>query len=542
MSEQAPYDAGASHDAGPQVSYDAGEGWQRLDPRSLLIDPVRTAGSFLFPALIAFVGLSSGGGGMPWGLVPVIVVGALLVGMLPWLTTTWRVTPTQLQRRSGLLNRTTSTAPLDRIRSVDLEASLLHRVVGVTKVQIGTGVDDDRITLDSIDKHSAAALRTELLAHRASAAAPAGEDGVPPVDAPADPLGPGATEQSRGPEGDSPRDRSVTAGGAGAGPEELARIDWSWLRFAPFSLARLVVVAGALGVLGQFGDDLPWLDAEHLDSAWAAVRDAALALLLAVVVVGGLLVWLVIALAGYVVQWWGMRLTRGEGSLHLTAGLFTTRSISVEEQRVRGVRMVEPVLMRLVGGAELSTLATGVGSGGVTGILPPSPLAVDVRVADRVLGTAGVLTTPLQQHGPAARRRCHTRTQRGAALVGLLLAAGWWWWVVPGWAALGGWLVAVVLAAGAAEAAYAHLGHALAPDHLVVGDGDLARVRTALETDGIIGWVVRQSLWQRRLGLAHLVATTAAGAEKVVVRDVPRQQAVALAHAATPGVLDDWVA
>ena len=29
----------------------------------------------------------------------------------------------------------------------------------------------------------------------------------------------------------------------------LARIDWSWLRFAPFSLSRLVLVLGGLGVL-----------------------------------------------------------------------------------------------------------------------------------------------------------------------------------------------------------------------------------------------------------------------------------------------------
>jgi putative membrane protein len=91
------------------------------------------------------------------------------------------------------------------------------------------------------------------------------------------------------------------------------------------------------------------------------------------------------------------------------------------------------------------------------------------------------------------------------------------------------------------EASYRHLGHALVGDHLVAGSGTLARVRTVLETDGIIGWVVSQGWWQRRIGLADLTATTAAGAERVVVRDVRLEVAVALADAATPGLLRDFV-
>lgn len=550
MSDAMPPEPAAAEptppEAAPPDPEPEGE-WQRLDPRNLLLDPVRTLGQFAVPALIAFVGISSGSGGVPWWALPFIVVGAVVFGVLPWLTTTWRVTESHLQRRSGVISRRTSTAPLARIRSVDLEASLLHRVLGLAKVQIGTGVDDDRITLDAIDRARAESLRAELLARRAQAVAPTISD--PDI---------GVTEQSRGLDTDSPRDWSITPGphpddahphdvrrplpaAPAAPPEELARINWSWLRFAPFSLARLVVFAGVGGVLSQLGGDIPGLEPEQVTSAWERVRDIAVVVLGLVLVVGGLAIWTLVAVAGYVIQWWGLRLTRGDGSLHLTAGLFTTRSISVEERRIRGVERVEPVLMRLLRGAELSTLATGVGSGGVTTILPPSPVGVATDVADRVLGQPGVLTTALTSHGPAARRRCHTRTQRWAAVVGVPLVVGWLVWVLPGWVPLVGWLVAAALAVGAAEAAYSHLGHALTADHLVVGSGALARVRTALETDGIIGWGVRQGLWQRRLGLAHLVATTAAGAEKVVVRDVPRDRALALAHAATPGVLDEFV-
>lgn len=506
--------------AGSPVDPDPAE-WQRLDARNLLLDPVKVVGQFLVPAVIAFVGLSSRDGGMPWWSVPIVVLGAVAFGVLPWLTTSWRVTATQFQKRTGLLNKTTSTAPLDRVRSVDLEASLLHRVLGLSKVQIGTGVDDDRITLDAVSRERATALRAHLLARRAV------------------PTGPPAPEAVEGEPAPRP---------AQAPDTQLAAIDWSWLRFAPFSLTRLVLLAGLVGLLAQFGEDLPFLDEEHLSEGWQWLRSVAIWLLIPFVVLGGLASWVLVAVTGYVVQWWDMRLTRGQGSLHLTAGLFTTRSISVEETRVRGVEMREPLLLRAVGGGELSTLATGVGSEGVTRILPPCPRQVCVDVGDEVLAEPGRLTAPLTAHGPLARRRAHVRQALGvvelavlAVLPVVLIDVSW----------LGWWLPAAMLVVGlpwgvaVAEASYRHLGHALVPDraapsHLVVGHAQVARVRTVLETDGIIGWVLTETWFQRRLGLADLVATTAAGAEKVVVHDVPRERAVRLADTATPGVLTAW--
>jgi putative membrane protein len=169
-------------------------------------------------------------------------------------------------------------------------------------------------------------------------------------------------------------------------------------------------------------------------------------------------------------------------------------------------------------------------------------------VGDDVLAAPGRLTVPLHPHGAAARRRSHLRRARGTLALAALT-------VLPvvlaeiSW--LGWWLPVAVLAVGLplgaalAEAAYRNLGHALVPDpdpHLVVGDAEVARVRTVLEADGIIGWVVTETWFQRRVGLVDLVATTAAGAERVVVRDVPRETAIRLADRTTPGVLTAWTA
>jgi putative membrane protein len=411
------------------------------------------------------------------------------------------------------------------VRSVDLEASLLHRILGLQKVQIGTGVDDDRITLDALAAADAQALRTTLLTRRAVAE----QQAAPAVPGPPPDLSPDGHVRPVAP-----------APPLAAPAVPLARIDWSWLRFAPFSLGRLVLLFGGLGVLSQFADDLPIWNEETATSAWQWLTQFAVAAIALVLSVSALALWLVVSVAGYVLQWWGFRLVREHGSLHLTSGLVTTRSITVEEAKVRGVEMTEPVLMRLVGGAELSTLATGV-EDGVTQVLPPCPRGVAVAVGEAVLERPGPLTGRLVEHGSKARRRAWFRQLRNALDVIVLLAVAWWWFDLTWWwlAAIGTALLALAAAAG--EASYRHLGHALTGVHLVAGGGTFARIRTVLETDGIIGWVVSQSWWQRRVGLADLTATTAAGTERVLVRDVRLDVAVALADRATPGLLTDFV-
>lgn len=496
-------------------------GWQKLDARMLLLDPVKTLAQFLVPLAVGLIGLRNSSGSWPVWTLPLLVLAPIAFGSLPWLTTRYRLTDTQFQKHSGLLNKKQLTAPLDRIRSVDLEATVLHRILGVSKVQIGTGVDDTRITLDSLSVTQAQELRGVLLARRTATATRADEhansDGFRD--------GPGGPSQ--------PPSSPV---------QVLARIDWSWLRFAPFSLARLAVVAGALGVLSQFGDELPFFSRDNAESTWEWVASFALPLVIFVSVVLGLVGWVVIAVAGYVVQWWNLVLAREQGHLRLTAGLFTTRSTTVEDARIRGVELSEPVLLRLVGGGELATLATGVGAGGVTTVLPPCPVGVATDVGHTLLGERGTLTTALTAHGPFARRRCHVSAQWFTVFLTVAVVAAVLVFDLPSWLPVLVALVVGALGVLTAEAEYAHLGHALTDRHLVAGSGAWERRRTALEREGVIGWVIQQSLFQRRLGLATLVATTAAGAERVAVRDLSLDRAVALADATTPGLLAAFLA
>ena len=479
--------------------------WRRLDPRIMLMDPVRSGGRLVFPLVVAAIGLGSGDGLPGLLLGGVVLVVAAVAGVAPWATTRWRIGDGRLAWRRRFIGQRLVTVSLDRVRSVDLEATLFHRVLGLAKVDIGTGVDDERITLDSLSVAEAQELRTWLL------------------------------ERSRGAVATtSPYDGEAAEAQPQRQREVLAELDWSWVRFAPFSLGRLAVVAAAIGVLAQLGDDVGVDLGRVLQGTYDEVVRLGVLLVVALVVVGGTLGWVLLACVGYALQWGELVVAREGGAVHVSAGLLTTRSTTVEEARVRGVELVEPVLMRLVRGAELNALSTGVGKGGTTKVLPPCPLDVAEQVGDRLLGVSGSFGTGLLRHGRAARRRRLVRGLVPTVLVAVAVAVlaatgvltGWWPWLVA--------LALPLLGGGLAESSYRHLGHRLTPAHLVVGGGILNRRRTVLERDGIIGWVVTQTFFQRRVGLATLVATTAAGSESVAVVDLALGAATSLAAEATP--------
>lgn len=466
----------------------------------LLIHPVRELIRFL-PALIALVlaGTASGGLGEWWQVAAIVVPVGL--GVLRYVTTAYRITPGRIELRRGLLNRHVLSAPLDRVRTVDITAPPVHRALGLTSVRIGTGTasteDDERLDLDGLPADQARELRARLLHTDATAA--------------------GATAE-----------------------RAVLEFDPAWVRFAPLTSAGLVIAAGVVGVASQVANTVGGLGRLHPErladdaatwSAWVAVP---LALLGLAVVVSAL------SIGGYVVTNWGFRLTHTAGAWHLRRGLITTRETTMDDERVRGVSVGEPLGLRLAGGGRANAIVTGLENGQSTLLVPPAPRAVVHRAAGAVLRSPGPLDAPLVGHGPRARTRRYTRAV-GPALVLVLAAAlavpaGAAWWLPLAVAVL-------VLPAALALAAdrVRGLGHALVGGYVVVRSGSLNRRREALETDGVIGWNIRSTFFQRRAGLVTLVATTAGGRQSVTAIDVPDDVATALAHTAHPELLEPFL-
>ncbi|MEU6136929.1 PH domain-containing protein [Nocardioides sp. NPDC047086] len=507
--------------------------WQRLAGWTAVVSPLSTLRQAIIPAAIG--AFTAGQANVVIGLLVAagIAVFAALAGMIPWLTTTYRVTPTHLEVRKGLLNRTTLTARLDRVRSVDLSSTLIHRALGVTKVNVGTGVDEGQITLDSLTKDAAARLRRELL-HAAPSA--------PPDATPAEASGGGvsANEVSTS---------STTEG------EVVARLDWSWIRYAPLNLRNLAIALGGLGaVFGAFSDLIPWeslgVRVTNGEINGVPVDEVVHMLFIAVpiAVVGAMAVWAIGSCVGYAVRWWDLQVVREQGregtTLRRSFGLTSTRATTVEEAKVRGATSTVGPLISLAGGADLNLLTTGLDDNSPA-VLPTAPEQVVSEVGTDILGE-DAFSAALTGHGPRPRRRYWFRAVLGTviwtlvALVPTVLLGifgdTWIWWIP-----VAVMLLALVLGLLGAELRHRHLGHALTDRYLVVRSGSYTAVRTALQTDGIIGWRVRQTFFDRRIGLAQVTAMTAAGQEHVDIPDVPLETAVALTAAATPRTVSEFV-
>jgi putative membrane protein len=503
----------------------------------LLILPITELGRSL-PALLGLLiaGTAHGGNGGWWPLIAAGVVMALSVTR--WFTTRFRITPVQVQLRHGLLRRQTVSAPLDRVRTVDVTAHPLHRALGLARVVIGTGMSDRKrhggLTLDGLPSSAALALRAELLHWR----------GVEPV--PADSPVPGAPAGAAS----APDASAVLPMPPPPAPEvELARLDPRWIRYAPFTLSGAITGLALLGfgwrVISEGDVHLSRIGVARSTGHWLQTHGVLLDAAAVLVLVAAFIA--VASTAGYLLAFWNFRLSRHSGgSLHVSRGLLTTRATSIERRRLAGAELSEPLLLRAVGGARCLAIATGlrVGRGSERGgemLAPPAPARTVVAIAGVVLDDQTPFTIPLVPHPPAAKRRRLLRAYATAALAIATVAGAWTLFGIPG----RGWLAALVLLLLAWPLGvdrWRSLGHALTDRYVVTRYGSLVRRRCVVAREAVIGWNLRASWFQRRQGVATLVATTAAGRQGYRITDLPPADAVRFASTSTPGLLEQFLA
>jgi putative membrane protein len=465
----------------------------------LLVHPVHEVLRQL-PLLIGSIVLGSATNNPLWSLLG--LAGIVGFGVARWFTTSYRIDADEVQLRVGVVQRNVLTVPRNRIRSVQTDARPLHRLLGLTVLRISTGQEahgDKAFELDAVPAGEVPRLRAVLLA--------------------------GADE-------------------AIADDRVLARWQPSWLRYSPLSMSGLVMIGAAVGLVYQAGLGAALQRSDVVESGLdAAARfgvAAAIATLVLVVVAASVVLSVGRSLLSY-----GNLVLRQRFSgatLHLQHGLLRVREHTFDMSRLRGGTIREPLLVRVFGGARLDAVMTGVnGAGEASLLLPPCPSATAHGVLSTLIGDPAAVSGELRSHGPAAARRRWTRglmlpAVTALALTGLAVVRG-----VPAWA----WVVLVVMTAVCALLAADRvraLGHRVDSRWLVARSGSVERRRDCIATEGIIGWTVRQSPFQRRSGVATLIAATAAGTKRYVVIDVPADQAWAVAAQASPWVADSgWV-
>ena len=475
--------------------------WQRLSPRMLLVHPVHEVLRQI-PLLIGAFVLGSATGNPMWSVAALAVT--IGFGILRWFTTTYRIEPDEVQLRTGVLQRKVVSLPRNRIRSVQTDARLLHQLFGLTVLRVSTGQEakgDTAFALDAVPAEDVPRLRSILLA-----------DSLAPKDDAGDqPAAPGRV---------------------------LARWHPSWLRYSPLSFTGLAMILAAVGVVYQAGLGAALGHSRLAESGRDAAQRFGVVASVAVVVAVVVLASVVLSVLRSLVTYGNLVLRRDADLLHLEHGLLRRREHTFDMRRLRGGTLRQPLLVRLLGGARLDAVMTGVaGAGEASLLLPPCPAGTAESVLTELIDNADAVAGPVRAHGPAATRRRWTRALALPAVVavGLLVTAAFA--TVPMWA----WIVLAVLtlcaAVLAADRARA-LGHRVDGSWLVARAGSLERRRDCIAAAGIIGWTVRQTFLQRRAGVATLVAATAAGVKHYQVIDVPAELGWSIAGAASPWVAD----
>lgn len=500
----------------PPVEPDPEAPWQRLSARMLLVDPLGSL-TRLLPLFLISLWLGSNRSNY-WFEITVISL-VVLAGVLRWVSTSYQIGRTHIVLRKGFFSRQVVTVARNRIRSVDTESDLFHRVMRVSIVEVGTGRTDsgksdaERFRLNAIDTREVEPLRDGLLSHLKA-------------------LDP------------SLRASDENQWGSRFG-EDIARWRITWARFAPFSFIGFGVLFSLWLLTWQMGDmhdrvmqlrvvtgTIAWLDS--LGEPWAFVGK-----IVAVWLVAG-----VLAVIAYSIRYGKYALTDHGRVLYVQNGILRRKHQALDKARLRGVEIRLPVALRLVGGGRLEPIMTGTKRSGATGstLLPQAPLRDVRRVASRILTDETPVTAPLRRHPWKATRRRFTRGLFPfwfvlALIILVRIDSGpsadiWVYWGVP--AAL---LFFLALSFDRTRM----LGHALLPGLLVTSHGSWAAKRTVIEADGIIGWTVSQSVFQRTARVANVIAATPAGNGAYSVVDMDADEAWTLAEALTPGITDVWV-
>ena len=488
-------------------------GHRRLDPRTLVtrvvtLSSLRQYWGALLP-LLAVLGINGGfrSGGLVAVLAAVVVV-ALVGALVEWLRTWYGVHDGRLVVERGVLRRSLTVVPVDRIRGVDVHASALQRVLGIVSVRVdaaATGGREDEAVLNAVSSAEGARLRAVLLREAALV-----EHEHVPVE----------------PTAQAPAQPRVPAPAV-----VLARFDPRWLLYAPlvggYLLAPLAAIAALANYAGELRVPLPlrrWTeDALGTEPGVRAIVVGAVGVVL--VAVAGAMVTAAVAN-------WGFTLTRRGGTLVAERGLLSRRQVSLEHDRIRGYALAEPLALRAVAAARLTALVTGLGGGdnenesGRRGqLLPLGP----ARVARAVAAAAVIrFDRPLRPHPPAARRR-----RLGRATLPWLVPAA----VFGGFGIWPGLAVCLALAALGVPLAldrYAGLGNAVDERAVSVRSGSLRRRQVVLLRRGVVGATVRQSWFQRRAGLATVTLATGAGSGGYEAIDIGAADAVRLLHDVDP--------
>jgi putative membrane protein len=416
---------------------------RRLHPVSILFSLGGSLKALALPALFIFFGARSSGPSMgPWNFIDAVpgsfetwalwlVIPATAVSVVRYLTFRMRFDGTELVIRSGLLFRNERHIPYARIQNLNSIRNVLHRMLGMTDVQIETASGQAaEATISVVPLAVLDEMRERVFAGRTPASA-------------------------------SPED---AAGASGPAPQELLRLPFSELALLSVIQNRgLLPIAAGFGLLWEFGlvdrvsDLLGGNDLFGGGAVRGAVEGVAAGQIVLwqigaaiLTILGALALVQLLSLLWVVMRLHDFRLTRVGEDLRTGYGLFTRVATTVPLRRIQSITVEQGPLQRLAGrvGVRVETAGGGgvptsgmsvdfgEGSGGASRqwLAPTMPVGALPALLHAVLPDLDPDALAWQAPHPRALRRALKRTLFVATLLALLpihvvavgLGAGLW--------------------------------------------------------------------------------------------------------------------
>ncbi len=345
------------------------------------------------------------------GLVWLVVVGVLgiilLVVLLSWVAwrfQTYRVSTDTVEARSGVLFRQHRRAPLDRIQSVNLQRSLLARIVGLTKIEVLTGGQGGKVELAYLGHRDAKSVREQIL--QLAAARREGREVVDPVEsiegtAPVSYDGSAYAEPSDAFTGRAQDFVDFDVDPEAAASHSLVRVPVGRLvggialSWESVFTAVLILAALFWGVIGTI------LGAVGVGDGFFASGGGALLTLIPLVLV------MIAIIFGQFNKGFNFTLSRGKDAVRVGAGLTSTVTDSIPFGRIHAIEARQPLFWRPFGWWRVRVTVAGhsVMQGGQSAtqnlVLPVGPEEDVIRVIETLVpGTSAGLTDGLS--GPGA--------------------------------------------------------------------------------------------------------------------------------------------
>jgi putative membrane protein len=383
----------------------------RLHIAAALMTSLKLVKELLIPLLVIFVTHGFSRSGMDsrsfyWRLAigAAVVGGSFLWGFLSWARFRYKLEDGQLMVDEGVIFKKKLSIPVTRIQTVDFSEGLLHRMLGLVKVQIQTaGGSKPEAVLSAVTRAEAARLE-ECLRHKAECAP---EQNAHVKEAAEVEEIPAGVEQEWNSAGEQTADAShPTASGpampavsgssglygastvvgaelSGQTPQDVGPVGPVPPEVSYSLPVRLLFLAGLtagnLGVgisllfalLSQADDFFPSLQIFRLLSDFSGVR--------AILVLGSIVVFLawLLAVASSVLRFAGFVVSKRGGELYITRGLLERSKVTLPIRRIQAVRITQELVWKPFGLGAVHVVCAGYGTekGESTLLFPLMPMS-----------------------------------------------------------------------------------------------------------------------------------------------------------------------